>query len=190
MGQHTRRNQLRRKRHKARSKHLDAMYAFQHSLCHWCKSATAIVGNIPVESVLRLDNGCVVWRDGNEYFRARIATVDHVVPLRDNGSNERENLVMSCAGCNQSRTRQRSPKDGIRRVCSCGASKVRKRSLCLACYTDGAREYLAQHGWEETPGDTPQHSRFRDPVDGSLHILRHACRIQKHRSGEENQYGE
>jgi len=174
------RNQKKKLHERARLSHLARLYAEQNSLCHWCHSATVMLRYIRKESIVRINNGGVVWRIGEETFFARIATVDHLVKVSDGGGNEPENVVMACATCNKDRTKTRSPvPDSIRKVCSCGAPKHKRSRFCRACRIARSMEWLAGLGWQAVPGhtDSEKHFQFVDPDTGRQHILR--CAIKQ-----------
>lgn len=172
------RGQKRRLREKARLKNLDRLYAQQNSLCHWCKSQTAIVANIPEEQVLSVKNGFVAWKDAGLAFTAKIATTDHLKPVSEGGGNDPDNLVMACGDCNKDRTATRNLTPvAIRQVCpECGGEKPIKRRRCKACYVKRAKAWLAGLGWVEVPGVNGE-SSFRNPASGEVHVLTMACKI-------------
>lgn len=170
-------------RQRARRKYLDVLYARQNSLCYWCDSACVIVANIPEQDRVSVSNGFVTWRIGDKTLRARMATVDHLDPIRNGNSNvnSEDNLVMACIDCNKDRTKVTK----IEHVCNrCGgALKSHQRGHCGACRIARTISWLKTNGWEEIPnadGD-PTHTKFRDPQTGADHILRHACEILKGR---------
>jgi 5-methylcytosine-specific restriction endonuclease McrA len=170
---------------RAREKHLDRLYVEQNSLCWWCKSACVLLRYVPPDAVVCHVHGSVQWRDGDFVLEGRIGTVDHVLPVRDGGDNDAENLVMACMECNGRRTNTPSPKpDGIRKICpDCNGPKPAKFRRCGLCSVRKQRAWLASHGWKEVASNDIAHSKFRDPATGVDHILSRACRELGRRLG-------
>lgn len=157
-------------------KRMDAIYARQNSLCFWCHSACVILANIPEGDRVSVSGGFVTWNVGESAFRARLATIDHIVPIGSNGTNEHGNLVMACIDCNKDRTSQKR----IEKVCKECGSKLHSRSRrCQRCRIDRSIAWLKQNGWSEVQSSdgVKTHTKFRDPETGIDHILRHACAI-------------
>lgn len=169
-------------RRKARRHFIDALYAKQNSLCWWCKSACVIVANIPEDDRISESQGFMTWQDGEQRFSAKVATVDHLQPIREDGGNDEGNLVMACGNCNKDRTKQTQ----IRMVCSqCSGPLDKKRTgKCTQCRIDSSKKWLKDHGWNEVrSGDEPTHTKFIDPQTGESHILRYACEMLNKRLG-------
>ena len=182
----TRRTERSRDKHNfrrsARRRYMDVLYAKQNSLCWWCKSACVIVSYIQEENRIGESQGFLTWRDGEFTFIAKVATVDHIQPIRDDGTNLEENLVMACGNCNKDRTKQTQ----IRTVCSecLGPLDKRRTGKCGRCRIASSIRWLKEHGWIEVPSDDdPTHNKFQDSVTGTVHILRHACEILNGRLG-------
>ena len=47
--------------------------------------------------------GCLTALSSDEDGQPNFATIDHLIPSSKGGSNAHDNLVLSCAGCNQER---------------------------------------------------------------------------------------
>jgi 5-methylcytosine-specific restriction endonuclease McrA len=76
----------------------------------------------------------ISYIDGRDQLvRRRRATIDHVVAIRDGGTNRYDNLKLSCATCNQNRTAQ--PKATQNLTCrKCGTtSKPKRMRYCRSC---------------------------------------------------------
>lgn len=178
---------LKNQKQRASRKHLDRLYAEQASLCWWCRRPTAIIRHIPPEAIVKQTADDIYWRIADEFvFEARIATLDHVVPVRDGADPyDAENMVMACAPCNRDRTETKSPRGMARKVCpDCLGPKRDHQRTCQKCRVARAKRFLASEGWLEVPGHADSNQcKFRDPEDGTDHILRHACRIAGGRKG-------
>lgn len=171
---------------RAREKWLERLYAKHNSLCHWCKSATAMRRFVEPASLISATNGFLTWRDGDVVLRARLATVDHVTPISEGGTNDATNVVLACADCNQNRTRTKSPKpEIIRRQCpKCFKEKPERKSMCHECFFTTSVSWLESHGWTMVTTEDG-FRRFVDPLTGEVHmILRIACRVQRARVAE------
>lgn len=168
-------------RRKARRGHLDQMFLEQNGLCYFCKSACALIKYIKKEDIVAL-SCTVVWKVGDEMIHAKVATTDHLVPLREGGRNDEGNLVMACMDCNKDRTSQRRmPHNRMCRKCGDPLRGTRRR-YCTPCFVDLARDWLFRHGWAETPSETDErHTRFIDPETKTVHILSMACDITRKR---------
>lgn len=59
------------------------------------------------------------------------ATIDHVKPLSQGGTNDKGNLKAACYRCNLKKDRQRS----VTKCPRCGQAKHRRHRLCWDCYT-------------------------------------------------------
>lgn len=171
-------------RNNARNQWLERLYARQNSMCYWCRSQTVLLRYIAVEQEIANKNGFVIWRDGENIFSARIASVDHIQALRDGGTNDQMNLVMACVDCNGKRTRTRSPvPDKIRKLCPiCAGPKEEQRRMCLPCHRKTVVGWLESNGWvifQNADG----YDRFVDPLNGDVHkFIRFAVKLQKQRS--------
>lgn len=164
-------------RRRARKKHLDRLYAEQNSLCHWCKSQTVLLKYIDEDKIIEARSEFIIWREGEYVLRARYATIDHVTPISEGGTNDPDNLVMSCSGCNRDRTTQ----EKIESLCdNCLGPKGKRRRLCVTCSIEKSRQWLTHNGWTEYPTSDDQ-TKFIDPVTKEHHCLKPACRIQGQR---------
>src|SRR3990167_5584017 len=96
--------------------------------CHWCREPIIWLRTIPVETIVNATANWVTWIEKGEYHKVRIASVDHVLPLKD-GIDAR-NYVAACTNCN----RKRSNPRGQNITCpTCGGRKPRNRSKCECC---------------------------------------------------------
>lgn len=79
--------------------------------CHWCNIPIIAVRNIPRGLRIKQHDGVLVYwpiKIGiGVPMTKSVATVDHIVPISDGGSNEEGNLVASCERCNASRNHSR-----------------------------------------------------------------------------------
>jgi hypothetical protein len=171
---------------KARERWLEHLYARQNSMCYWCRSQTVLLRYISEEQELSCKNGFVTWRDGENVFAARIASVDHIRPVSDGGTNDPANLVMACVDCNQNRTRTLSPiPDEIRRLCPiCAGPKDARRSMCLTCHRKTVIDWLEANGWVIFTS-AGGHERYVDPLNGDVHkFMKIAAKVQDRRKNE------
>ncbi len=173
--------QLKNQRSRQSRRHLPDLYARQHGLCRWCLAATAIVRFVPEEDIVRETVDDITFRIGTEVVSARVATLDHVDPVRNGSPDAHDpgNFVMECAECNRNRTRTVSLKPGkVRRLCpNCLGPKDAAKRQCGRCKAAKTIGWLLAHGWVETPGHHEGRTMFADPKTGEAHILRHACKI-------------
>jgi len=58
--------------------------------CRWC--------SVAFDEPFRMDGSDPIWAAGSLF-----PTIDHVVPLSENGSNKRSNLTLACEDCNDTR---------------------------------------------------------------------------------------
>lgn len=100
-------SRIRRMRAAARKK-LSRLLDRQSNRCHFCGEAIIEVATIPAKRRLSTRNGCVRWLDHQGQAReCRIATVEHIIPLGENGQNTDWNLVAACERCNNGRNHAR-----------------------------------------------------------------------------------
>lgn len=73
--------------------------------CFWCGKSVMRPSLIPPGNRLSSDGGetIVYLTDGGERREMAVATIDHLLRVRDGGDNNPENLVVSCCPCNQAR---------------------------------------------------------------------------------------
>lgn len=173
-------NRKKKTRQRARNDHLDRLFVEQNSLCHWCHRPTALTRYVPKNALVGTIKSEVRWRiHADLVVCVPVATVDHVIPLSEGGTNDPGNLVLACANCNKDRT---STPDPASRACAeCGGDNPNRKSHCTPCYVRKTREWLVGLGWGEVPTHDG-HSKFVDPVSGALHKLTAACKIQTGRN--------
>ena len=84
--------------------YLPELWERAHGVCHYCGTFTIPARLVPeIEGAVLTKKGRVVlWRGC--YWS--VASVDHVVPRRDGGTNRRKNLVLACVQCNGRRNKQ------------------------------------------------------------------------------------
>ena len=133
-GPNLRRNQVRRQRQKAADK-LKAILSRHGCYCHWCNEPLVLIRDIPPSVIISKTSNELIWRNKKGIQRRKFATVDHVIPIREGGTNSSENIVPSCETCNRQRTKSKSPKtDEERLTCpKCGGLKPRGRRKCAEC---------------------------------------------------------
>jgi hypothetical protein len=113
--------------------------------CYYCGEPIVQVAILREQQIIRLTCYTVSYRAfGKIVHKARIATIEHLKPRAEGGTNHDDNLRPACAECNSEKQREqmvrRSP--GQRRGCRrCGAKmtgKDRRRRSCRVC-----REFYA-----------------------------------------------
>lgn len=164
---------------------LPTLYARQHSLCFWCKSACVILRFIPQTSIVKQTHTHVTWQHGELTLTAKIASLEHIIPKREGPhAHETHNFVMACTECNNARTRTESPiPEPIRRVCpDCLGEKDIKRRKCRECFVRGQENWLIQNGWTQVPSYDPGYFMWVDPLTGEKHICKMACIVQQQRT--------
>lgn len=118
---------------------LPILIAREGNKCHWCKRHIVKVGTIPESKIVQAGKDWVKWRnDEGEIVRSFWATTDHLVPVRDNGSNKISNLVAACGPCNRRRGAidnpyKEPPKWQNNPVCKCGGPKPAADRKCRSC---------------------------------------------------------
>lgn len=65
-------------------------------------------------------------------MHSREATIDHVLPLSNGGTNDHENMVLACGSCNAQRNREQQRQD---------------RSLMKAVRREGSNKGLRKRCW-------------------------------------------
>lgn len=124
--------------------------------CYWCERPLVILRLLPKQNIIGRSAHQVTWRGKGKIKTAYYATVDHVIPIREGGSNKWDNLVPSCAPCNEARSA--FPKTSPRRtkICpECGGNKPSGRNQCASCRLDlkaawliDLQQYFYAPGWE------------------------------------------
>lgn len=125
--------------------------AFQR--CHWCSRIIVWWKKLPEASILNeqtkdggyvFPRGIVTFRKGGIEHQLPFVTVDHLVELYKGGTNDPQNLVLSCPDCNSQRSL--SP---LRPCSDCQtASRMRSYSYCLACLIERFKTHLRSRGLE------------------------------------------
>lgn len=129
-------SKARRKQRKKSREWLDDLIEAQSGQCYWCK--LLIVRPRSLANVVESRHGKVFWvSSSGVMFGAKIATVDHIKPLKDGGDNSRQNTVAACLECNRNRNRAdyRTPELLAQRsICpKCGGRKPTTRRKCDTC---------------------------------------------------------
>lgn len=76
----------------------------QFGQCYWCGCRLVRVQDVPRELVVAKRATFIAWREADGgTTQALLSTLDHVIPRSRGGSNDDENVVASCAFCNQDR---------------------------------------------------------------------------------------
>lgn len=128
------RNRKRRQSQKAADK-LKAILTRHGYLCHWRKVPLILLRDLPPAAIISRTSDEVVWRSQEGVRKRWFATVDHILPICEGGTNAPYNLVPSCARCNRKRTKTKSPKSSAeRKICpKCGGAKPIHRKKCAEC---------------------------------------------------------
>ena len=86
---------------------LPELVAAQDNKCCYCKQFIVVIRDIPEELFDRREGPYAFFRslEGDLLF-AKFATVEHLKPLAEGGSNRKDNLAASCIRCNQKRRPQ------------------------------------------------------------------------------------
>lgn len=154
-----------RKRKQAKRRFLRRYHQTWISKCHWCGQPIVWTTQVPPSKIVKVhrsDYVTVLLFD--KPVRLFVGTIDHVVPLRDNGANDLSNLVGSCRPCNLRRTRTPKP-EGPKLCIDCGGVKngpARRR--CRKCAERRASEYF-----KELPIDHPTFQHLRENNSGHPH---------------------
>ncbi len=106
--------------------------------CHWCKRHLVKVGSLTDSQIVTKGKDWVVWLKDGQKVRSFWATTDHLVPVRENGSNNISNLVAACGPCNRRRGAidnpyKEKPKWNTNPVCKCGGPKPPCDRKCRTC---------------------------------------------------------
>lgn len=133
-GPHLERNRKRRLRERA-AKKLKKILDEHGYYCHWCHDPLVLLREIPEDAIIKKLAFNVTWKSIKGTQCQKFATVDHVIPLCESGTNQPQNLVPACGRCNIKRTNMKSPKSNKEhRTCpKCGGQKPKGRSKCAEC---------------------------------------------------------
>lgn len=75
---------------------------FDHK-CYWCREPIALRRSIAKKDIIEEKHGVISYYENGVPRTILLASVDHVKPISDGGSNSR-NLVPACWFCNNERT--------------------------------------------------------------------------------------
>lgn len=119
----------------------------QNGLCHWCQCPILQFTLEQVLHCIKLTRNSIYLEENGEIKRYQQATVDHIIPVRDGGNNEPENLVAACASCNRRRTSVRSnkPSEELLRCAECGEEKKKHMSCCWRCNLKATALFMRDH---------------------------------------------
>lgn len=108
--------------------------------CYWCSKDIVVSQAIIRAYPYRIKKEYIFWTDyqGEEHV-ALFATVDHIVPIRDGGTNDPENLVASCGPCNRDRTATQQQNLNCKR---CNKPRRGGKRHCPACRKVLSQEYF------------------------------------------------
>lgn len=106
--------------------------------CWWCKAPLISIQSLRPEQIVRITGRHVWWRKNGTVRVDLFATLDHVVPLSEGGTNRFANLVPACSKCNNSRNKEQLCNTPIeadqKRICpKCGRPKPASRRHCKIC---------------------------------------------------------
>ena len=101
-----RRNWINRYRETARG-YLTKLLVESRHCCHWCGEPLIEVETIPPSQIVRETDDWVEWqkRPTARINRRRKATIDHIKPISEGGTNYYYNLAASCGTCNRRRNK-------------------------------------------------------------------------------------
>jgi ribosomal protein L37E len=123
--------------------------------CYWCGIQVVREAQLPnVKRAGRIKN-TVLFYEGGELREAEVATIDHLVRVIDGGTNESENLVISCYPCNKEREKA---------TLRYNRPFARRKTPCRTC---GGRFFHPDWGCCSICGDAPR----RDSVWQELKIF-------------------
>lgn len=86
-------------RRRARRVMPDLLSAQRHR-CYFCGRRIVHVSKIPKDKRLAIDATTVTYLRRGQVRRELFATIEHLVPIRAGGRNDRRNLVATCFCCN------------------------------------------------------------------------------------------
>lgn len=106
--------------------------------CWWCGAPLVSIQALHSELIVRITGRHVWWYKNGTIRQDLFATLDHVVPLSEGGTNRLANLVPACSKCNNSRNKAQLCNAPIeadqKRICpKCGRPKPAKRKHCRIC---------------------------------------------------------
>lgn len=101
--------------------------------CEWCGASLYFRENLPLPMVRESHHWFYLRQVDGEIIHVRKATVDHVVPMSEGGTDEYENLVPACQRCNANRNRKARLPHNVYRCKGCGVVLFKERLLCRAC---------------------------------------------------------
>lgn len=126
--------------HKAAQRKLRRLFRRYGPGCHWCSCHLILGQGFDRTRIRRETNSWVWWIDDHgQEQRSRWATADHLLPIRDGGESNIENLVLACGSCNNARQKgwrnpnPDPPKWKGQIVCKCGAEKLLNDYRCHRC---------------------------------------------------------
>lgn len=74
-------------------------------ICHWCGRKIVNTSDISKNKRIKITKHVIVWRGDNKIKTGWLATIDHIKPKCEGGSDSYSNLVPSCHECNQIRSK-------------------------------------------------------------------------------------
>lgn len=126
--------------------------------CHWCECVCVWSQKIPKEDILdkwmdkgpgfKLKSGNINFKLKGQIFTFPIVTIDHVLEKSKGGTNNFDNLVLSCFKCNSSRSTPPNPDKISPNCLECGEPKPEgsKRKYCKSCQNVKAEFHMKQNG--------------------------------------------
>jgi hypothetical protein len=118
------------------SRQLGFLLLRQKHKCFFCRVPLVHIRSIHPDRIVRRTNYMLVFRDAGEIFAVPFATVEHLVPLANGGTNDWNNLVAACSTCNKIRNQGR-PICRFVRCPDCGQEKSRASEVCTTCELSG-----------------------------------------------------
>ena len=119
------------------------------SVCELCGEAVRAVCLVRKRNRIEVTSTHIRhWtRDGIRVDR--VATVEHLKPTAEGGTNELSNVVVACADCNRKRNSETLPKRTHCRFCGRAFEDVgrwRRSRKCLLCHEEHKRIYRRVKG--------------------------------------------
>lgn len=163
-GKVTKQQQKRKRQRQKARKHILHLLTQQGGTCHWCPKPLACWQSPPPNVIHRSDTTVVCSLPGGEktYWWA---SIDHVKPLSEGGSNKIDNLVAACKPCNSSRSTVKVIPlwQGAEKCRKCGKEKNPGYKKCSACRAVD-QEMMRLGKLYHLRGDASPCNRCNEPV--------------------------
>jgi HNH endonuclease len=83
---------------------LPRLYRKHKGRCHYC-NREVVMERVLANVIVGRTNKTIKYKINEVLYECRFASVDHIIDIELGGTNDEDNVVLSCAHCNQKKNK-------------------------------------------------------------------------------------